>query len=253
MIYAKQSIRQHVSLRATDAFYFGDYMKKLDYFTTFEKLLWLFSNLFIIISFVIFDGEGYLTLFASLIGVTALIFQAKANPVGPTLMIVFSLIYGYISMGYAYYGETITYVGMSLPMAVLSLVSWLKNPYKGNKAEVTVNRIKPKEPIFIVFLSLIVTVAFYFILRAFGTANLIPSTLSVTTSYSAAYLTFRRSPYYALLYTANDIVLILLWSFATLDDISYVSVLVCFVVFLVNDLYSFFNWKRLEKRQSDLP
>lgn len=50
----------------------------------------------------------------------------------------------------------------------------------------------------------------YFILRAFNTANIIPGTISVTTSFVAVYLTFRRSPYFALAYAANDVVLIVL-------------------------------------------
>ncbi|MBQ1229975.1 MAG: nicotinamide mononucleotide transporter, partial [Clostridia bacterium] len=71
----------------------------------------------------------------------------------------------------------------------------------------------------------------------------------VTTSFLAVYLTFRRSPFFALAYAANDIVLILLWSMASASEIRYISVTVCFVAFLVNDLYGFFNWKRMEKRQ----
>jgi len=95
-----------------------------------------------------------------------------------------------------------------------------------------------------------VTVIFYFILGALGTANLLISTFSVTTSFLAVYLTFRRSAYYALAYAANDLVLIVMWIMATLADSSYLSVVVCFVVFLVNDTYGFINWRRMEKRQS---
>ena len=91
--------------------------------------------------------------------------------------------------------------------------------------------------------------AFYFILDAFNTANIIPSTLSVTTSFLAVYLTWRRSPYFALAYAANDIVLIILWILATRRDLSYLSVTVCFTVFLVNDLYGFISWRRMAKRQ----
>lgn len=36
---------------------------------------------------------------------------------------------------------------------------------------------------------------------------------------------------------------------ATITDISYVSVIICFVVFLVNDLYGFIIWKRMKKIQ----
>ena len=221
----------------------------LSYFTSGELILWFCSLSVTIISFFLFDRENYLTLFASLIGITSLIFSAKGNPIGQILMIIFSLFYGWISLGFSYYGEMITYLGMTLPMAVISLVAWLKNPYKGNKAEVKVNRISHKEALFMLLLTLFVTVVFYFVLRFFNTANLIPSTVSVTTSFSAAYLTFRRSPFFALCYALNDVVLIILWSLACFEDISYLSVLICFVVFLVNDLYGFLNWRKMEKAQ----
>ncbi|MBQ6600384.1 MAG: nicotinamide mononucleotide transporter, partial [Clostridia bacterium] len=162
-------------------------MKKLfSYFTKAELTLWLCSVTVIVASFLVFDKTGYLTLTASLIGVSSLIFCAKGNPVGQVLMIIFSLLYGYISYGFAYYGEMVTYLGMTLPMSVFSLVSWLKNPYKGNKSVVAVNRVGKKEIPFMLLLTLGITIVFYFILKHLGTANLLPSSLSVATSFAAA-------------------------------------------------------------------
>ena len=77
----------------------------------------------------------------------------------------------------------------------------------------------------------------------------ISSTFSVTTSFIASYLTYRRSPFYALAYAANDVVLIVLWALATVDDIKYISVTVCFIAFLANDLYGFINWRKMERKQ----
>ena len=105
-------------------------------FSKTDITLWSSSVVLIIISFCIFDKESYLTLCASLIGVTSLIFNAKGNPLGQFLMVIFSLLYGTISYTFAYYGEMITYLGMTMPMAVFALISWLKNPFNGNKAEV---------------------------------------------------------------------------------------------------------------------
>jgi len=99
-------------------------------------------------------------------------------------------------------------------------------------------------------LTVAVTVIFYFILDYFGTANILPSTLSVTTSFLAVYLTFRRSPYFALAYAANDVILIVLWILASVSDIRYISVVVCFAVFLFNDVYGFISWQRMRRRQS---
>lgn len=224
-------------------------MKK-GYFTRLEKILWVLSVGVILAAFFLFDRENYLTLIASLIGVTSLIFNAKGNPFGQILMIVFSVLYGVISYSFRYYGEMITYLGMTLPMSVFALVAWLKNPYQGKKAEVAVNRIGGKEYIFAGILTLIVTIIFYWILKYFHTANLLPSTISVTTSFLAVYLTFRRSAYYAIAYAANDVILIVLWALASRFDPSYLSVVACFLAFLANDLYGFISWRMMEKRQA---
>lgn len=223
-------------------------MKK--YFTKTEILLWVSSVILILSSFLLFDRESYLTLTASLIGVTSLIFNAKGNPIGQLLMVIFSLLYGIISFRYEYYGEMITYLGMTMPMAVFALISWLRNPYKNNKAEVKVNSVSKQETVLMLIGAAVVTVTFYFILRHFGTANLIPSTLSVTTSFIAVYLTFRRSPYFALAYASNDVVLIVLWIMASICDARYISVSVCFAVFLVNDIYGFISWRRMKTKQT---
>ena len=147
-----------------------------------------------------FDGENYLTLLASLIGVT-------------------------------------------------SLITWLKNPYNGNKSEVEVYHISRQETMLMFIFAVIVTFIFYFILVAFNTANIVPSTISVTTSFLAVYLTFKRSPYYAMGYALNDVILIILWTMAAMEEIAYISVVVCFIAFFVNDIYGFINWHRMRQRQ----
>ena len=165
-------------------------------------------------------------------------------------MVIFSLLYGIISFRFTYYGEMVTYLGMTMPMAVIALISWLRNPYNNNKAEVKVNLIGKTETFCMLTGSVVISILFYFILKHFNTANLIPSTLSVTTSFIAAYLTFRRSPYFALVYASNDIVLIVLWILASMHEIRYISVVVCFIVFLVNDIYGFISWHRMRIRQA---
>lgn len=224
-------------------------MKLWNYFTKVERVLWISSVLLIVISFFLFDRTNYMTLCASIIGVTSLIFNAKGNPFGQLLMVIFSLLYGIISFTFSYYGEMITYLGMTMPMAIFALISWIKNPYNGNKAEVKVNEISKKETKLMWVGTFVVTVAFYYILKYFGTANLIPSTLSVTTSFVAVYLTFRRSPYFALAYALNDIVLIVLWLMASILDNRYVSVVVCFSAFFINDIYGFISWRKMKRRQ----
>ena len=224
----------------------------LSHFTKGELILWSASVSLILLSFILFEGQSYLTMVSSLLAVTSLIYVAKGDPIGQILLIFFVIFYAMISLSYRYYGEAITYLFMSLPMTILALVSWFRNTVKGNKRQVKIGRVGRKEVALLFVMALLVTVAFYFILGALNTANLLVSTFSVTTSFIAAYLTYRRSPFYALAYAFNDIVLIVLWTLATIDDIKYLSVVICFVAFLANDLYGFINWRRMERKQSEM-
>ena len=224
--------------------------KWIRYFSKAEIALWCGSVGVILGAFLAFDRENYLTLLASLVGVTSLIFNAKGNPFGQFLMVIFSLLYGVISYTFSYYGEMITYLGMTMPMAIFSLSSWLKNPYNGKKSEVKVNHIGRKETVLMWMITVAVTILFYFILDYFHTANLMLSTLSVTTSFLAVYLTFRRSPYFAVAYATNDVILIFLWILASREESRYISVVVCFLAFLINDAYGFFSWKQMKMRQA---
>ena len=229
-------------------------MKISEYFgklTAFERGLWLTSSVVIILSFLFSGGNDILSLTASLIGVTSLIFIAKGFVLGQVLMVIFSVFYGIISFFFSYYGEMITYLGMTAPMAVMSMISWIKHPYKKTK-EVEVSRISKKQLALTFTLAVPVTAVFYFILSALGNASIVLSTLSVTTSFIAAYLTFLRSEFYALGYAANDVVLIALWIMAAIYDISCLPMVFCFVMFLFNDLYGFYSWRRMRKRQSSV-
>ena len=116
--------------------------KLFNYFSKSEIILWILEAVLIITFFCIFDRSGFLNLIASLIGITALIFCAKGNPVGQALVVVFSIIYGIIAFGFSYYGEMLTYLGMTAPMAVISLVSWVKHPNGENRSEVKIRSLK---------------------------------------------------------------------------------------------------------------
>ena len=215
--------------------------------TKFEWGLWIGSVLVISLSFFV-GKTSILNIVSSLIGVTALIFISKGNVLGQILLVIFSVFYGVISVAFKYYGEMITYMFMTAPIAILSVISWIKNPYQEN--EVQISKVTFKQIMVMIGLSIIVTGIFYFVLAYFNTENLVISTISITTSFIAGYLTYLRSPYYALGYASNDIVLIILWILATINDFSYFPMVLCFVMFLFNDLYGFYNWQKMEKKQN---
>ncbi len=210
-----------------------------------EWVLWLGSLAAVLAANLLAGDVDLLTLAATFVGITSLIFAAKGNVWAQILMILFSVLYGVISWRFCYWGEMITYLGMTLPMAVWSTVTWLRNPAE-NGHEVAIQRLTGRHVLWLVIFSAAVTAAFYGVLRTLDTPNLLFSTVSVATSFLAASLTMLRSSYYALGYASNDVVLIVLWLLAAMEDPAYLPVVVNFAIFLLNDLYGFFSWKKRE-------
>ncbi len=222
-------------------------MKLVKNLSGFEKMLWLSSVLLLTVTFLVTKNNDWLMLTASLVGLTALIFVAKGDALGQLLTIVFSVLYAFISYRFRYFGEMITYLGMTAPIAFLSLITWLYHPYADR--EVKVNHLRIRSWIVLNLSTGIVTYGFYYILSAFGTPNIVFSTISITTSFMASALMMLRSPYYAIAYAANDIVLIILWILASMSDIKYIPMVLCFVIFLISDIYGFLSWKSMKIRQ----
>ena len=224
-------------------------MKKIfSVFNKTDRLIWLFSSLAVVLSYLIFPQENPVSVIGSLIGVTALIFVAKGAVFGQFLMLLFCLFYGIQSIFFRYYGETLTYLGMSLPAVIFNIVSWLRHPYR-DTAQVQVGRLTKKSVFLTFLLAGVVTVIFYFLLKMLGTAELLVSTLSVATSVLAAALSFQRSPWYAVAYAVNDVVLVVLWGIAFLSDHTVLPILTCFAVFLINDLHGFVSWQKMKRNQ----
>ena len=214
----------------------------------FERGLWIFSIAVVSAAFLLTDAPDVLTLAASLIGVTALVFVAKGYVLGQVLTVVFALFYGVISYFQRYYGEMITYLGMTSPIALMAALEWLRNPYAGTR-EVRVRTLTSKQAALMWLLTAVVTAVFHLILRWLGNASLFFSTVSIATSFLASYLTLMRSPSYALAYAANDVVLIVLWVIASVETPGCAPMIVCFALFLLNDSYGYINWRRMMRRQ----
>ena len=217
-----------------------------------EWSIWLVSIIIVLISNLATKDFDLLTLVAALTGVTSLIFAAKGNVWGQVLMILFSILYGIISFRFRYWGEMMTYLGMTLPMAVWSTITWIENPSENNGNEVQIQSLSKKHIVALCISGIIVTAVFYYILKSFNTPNIIFSTISIITGFIAASLTMLRSSYYAVWYAANDVVLIILWVLASLKDPAYIPVVVNFSIFFMNDMYGFMSWKQRELEQAEV-
>lgn len=224
--------------------------KSIKNLSKYELILWLGSIFVLTVTFIVNPNKDVLNYIATLIGVTSLILNAKGDALGQVLMVIFSILYGIIAFRFRYYGEMITYVGMTAPIAGMSVITWLRNPY--SEREVRISHMNLTKWVVLTVCTIVVTWIFYYILKYFDTPNLLFSTISISTSFVAASLTMLRSPYYAIFYSLNDVVLIILWVLATLEKSSYYTMILCFFIFLINDLYGFYSWRKMRTRQEGL-
>lgn len=227
--------------------------KSLENLEKWDWMLWGISMVMVVVSNLLTGTVDMVNLAATVIGVTALIFVAKGDVWGQVLTFVFAVLYSITSWRFRYYGEILTYLGMSAPIALLSVVSWLKNPYEKGKVEVKIQRLNRKQTVLLWGLTIMVTGVFGWMLYLLDTPNLLFSTISISTSFLASALMFFRNSNYALAYGANDVVLIILWVLASIENITYLPMVACFTMFLINDLYGYFSWRKRESSQGLLP
>ncbi|MBE5756023.1 MAG: nicotinamide mononucleotide transporter [Clostridiales bacterium] len=215
----------------------------------FEIGLLSVSVVAIICCFIFSSDKDYLSLASSILGVVTVVFTSKGLLLAPILSVVYSIVYTIISVGQRYYGEAIIYMLIMIPMQVITIVGWFRNK-KTDSDVVEVGKVSKKEYLILSGVTVVMTFAFYFLLKVLNTAQLVVSTISLITSALATYLVFRRSSNYALFYILNDIILIVLWTIALVaQGTSLLPVVVSFYVFFINDVYGFIRWKRQEKLQ----
>ncbi|MDE7337385.1 MAG: nicotinamide riboside transporter PnuC, partial [Clostridia bacterium] len=192
-------------------------------------------------------GASWMSAITGLFGLSCVLFAAKGKVIGILFTWVMIVFYSILSYKNKYYGEVFINVCMMFPMTIISLVAWIKN--LGKDYVVKVNSIKKTEIIIVFAVACAAFVAFYFILRALGTSQLIFSTISIVTSVLATYFQSRRSKYGFLAFLVNDAVLCVLWLFATLEDVKNVAMLTAVSLYVVSDIYGFISWGALQRRQ----
>ncbi len=216
--------------------------------SVFDCILLIFSFAAPIIAFFAFKGNDYLNLVSSLVGVAMLFLVAKANVFGSVVSIAFSILYSIVSFRFRYYGEMILYLGLYIPIEVVTLVVWFRNRFN-KTSQVKVETAKPIDFLWSLILGSLVTFGAYYLLKHLGTENLLWSTVSVFTSMVACYFILRRTSFYAIFYAINDVILVILWTYAAVKDSSYICMAICFLCFLINDVYGFFSWTSIRRRQ----
>lgn len=216
--------------------------------TKLEKILLFGSIILVSLVGVIFKSD-LLTTVCSIVGIVTALLLAKGKNLGQIFGLLIVALYSIVSFKNGFYGEVIIYLFILLPMYIMGIISWVKHQNKETNT-VEVNEIKKKEWIIVSFVSVVVFIGIYFLLKLFNTKELFISSLSVIDSLFAIYLGVRRSKYSFHFYVLNDLILILLWGIPVISgELLLIPMVFNPIINLINDLYGIYNWRKLEKQQ----
>jgi nicotinamide mononucleotide transporter PnuC len=181
----------------------------------------------------------------------SVIFLAKGWVVAPIVGIVYSVLYAILAAYSRFYGEVIVLVVL-IPINVATIISWLKNKDKSKESQVIVNKISKKEYLYLLLATGVLSVAMYYLLLILNTSEVMVSTIALLATLIATYLSYRRSAYYAVAYLIADGIRVGLWCISLFQGESmHLPTMLCFVMFIVSDIYGLIHWDREKNRQND--
>jgi nicotinamide mononucleotide transporter len=223
--------------------------KYFEDWTLFEKI-WLTS--FTIINIYLFFAwhDTWIGLTASLTGMLCVVLTTKGKISSFYWGLVNILTYSYVAWQSRYYGDVGLNMLFFLPMTFPGIYYWKKNYKKVNISErVIVRSLKFKEKILWFLIAIVITYDFGLFLKFLnGTLPFVDSLTTVFSIIATIFLTYRYSDQW-FYWIMVDVFSIIMWVYIFIRDGNQVSMLVMWTAFLVNALYGYYNWRKLEKEQ----
>jgi nicotinamide mononucleotide transporter len=214
---------------------------------TFE-LIWLVVftaiNLFLFFAW----HDTIIGLVASLTGMLCVVLTAKGKISSFYFGLINIFTYSYVAFKSAYYGDVMLNMLYFLPMTFVGIYYWKRNQKlnNGNK-ELIVSCLKWKDKTYWFTLSVLSIILYGLFLQFLG--GTLPFVDSLTTVFSivATILLTKRLTDQWFYWIMVDVFSIVMWAYIFFRDGNDITILVMWCAFLVNALYGYYNWKKMEK------
>ena len=216
----------------------------------FEKL-WLLSFTAVNIYLFFAWHDTWIGLTASLTGMLCVVLTAKGKISSFYWGLINIFAYSYVAYQSAYYGDVMLNMLYFLPMTFFGIYFWNKNSKEKEETKtVLVKKLSWKNKILILAGSLVLVYALGLFLRMIqGTLPFVDSTTTIFSIIATILLTKRYADQW-FYWIMVDIWSIVMWVFIFIRDGNQVSMLVMWTAFLVNAIYGYYNWIKIEKEQN---
>ena len=220
--------------------------------TVFEKA-WLITFTAVNIYLFFAWGDTWIGLIASLTGMLCVILTTKGKISNFYWGLINILAYSYVAWQSKYFGDVGLNMLFFLPMTFPGIYYWKKNYSRVNASErVLVKSLKWRDKIIWFSVSLAALYIFGIFLKFIhGTLPFVDSTTTIFSIVATILLTKRYSDQW-FYWIMVDVWSIVMWVYIFLRDGNQVSMLVMWSAFLVNALYGYYNWRKLERSQKNI-
>lgn len=208
------------------------------------EAVWLLIFIAVQIGIYIYNPDSILGMVSGISGIICNVFVSKGKISNYFFGLIFAYTYFYISLGANFLGEMNTTLYVYIPAQFIGYFLWKANMQKEQGADAVVAKaLTAKGWMGLIAFLVIGTFLFVQLLNHFGGSSTGLDGLSTIIVIAAQALMVLRYREQWLLWILLNIISIALWAENT-------SMYVMYSAYLLNSLYGYYNWSKLQKAQA---
>lgn len=222
--------------------YFSDW-------TTLEKSWVIVCCSGLALCTILDEGTSMLGLVGSVSGAISIVLCAKGKIENYPFGLVQVAIFAYICYETRYYGQAAANIIM-IPLIIMGMITWKKNMRQEDEhTEVKARRMTPRDWVIHGVIFVVITALFSLLLIAVEGFVPVGDAIGLSLNLAAFMMQIRRYSEQWIMWIISDAWYIIMWVIALLNDNPDSSILlISYVFYLINCIYGYYNWRKLEKK-----
>lgn len=218
--------------------------------TKFEKGLLTIATLLMVVLSIVWKDTP-IGLISSVTGIVSVILCAKGRVSNYVFGMIYVTAYALVAYRNKFYGEVMMNLLYYVPMNIIGFIAWTKAKKKAvnmEEKEVETRHMTAKGKIVTIIVALIAIYGYYLLLNYMGGSLAFIDSCTTIVAIIAMYLQVTRYTESWIMWILSNLISIGLWAVAMVTQGSNnITMLLMWSAYLVNSIYGYINWKKLER------
>ena len=217
----------------------------LNDWTLFEKV-WLFISTITMIGLSIVWKDSPIALISGVTGIIGVVLCAKGKISTYFYATINVALYAWICFQNGLYGEVMLNAFYFIPMNIVGFMLW--NKKKDDDGNVEAKALTKKQLIILSVGLVVAIVLYYQLLKSLGGNLQLIDSITTVTSVMALLLQVLRYKEQWLIWILVNLVSIVMWVMLLNTSEGSISMIVMWAAYLINSIYGYINWNKLNKK-----